>query len=269
MFNHHGFRDQVRLSGVNSINWARIVAQVVYYFTAAAALGAPRRQLRLRGADRQLRRHLCRLCRAAYGSAGGSAGRRDQRQRHPRAHAGQRHLRGARRGRRPRRRRWTSRCRRASSGCCLRPCGRDPASVRGADGFAGAVRAFLVGRCFARAISASCSPRGRAGEDETAATIRTVLRETGILSRSVYGVGARCFREKTRRPAIRRCPMVVLGTAHAGEIPRCREARAACGRPVYPNSSAIFPNAASASRRAARRSGVGRAVHPGGKSCRA
>src|ERR1041385_1833690 len=41
LFNHHGFRDRVRLSGVNSINWARIVAQVVYYFTAAAALGAP------------------------------------------------------------------------------------------------------------------------------------------------------------------------------------------------------------------------------------
>jgi threonine synthase len=45
MFNHHAFRDRVRLSGVNSINWARVVAQVVYYFTAAAALGAPHRKL--------------------------------------------------------------------------------------------------------------------------------------------------------------------------------------------------------------------------------
>ncbi|MBV8835031.1 MAG: threonine synthase [Alphaproteobacteria bacterium] len=45
LFNHHTFRDQVRLSGVNSINWARIVAQVVYYFTAAVALGAPHRKL--------------------------------------------------------------------------------------------------------------------------------------------------------------------------------------------------------------------------------
>jgi threonine synthase len=43
MFNHHRFRDRVALSGVNSINWARIVAQVVYYFTAAVALGAPAR----------------------------------------------------------------------------------------------------------------------------------------------------------------------------------------------------------------------------------
>ncbi len=45
LFNHHAFRDRVRLSGVNSINWARIVAQVVYYFTAAATLGAPHRKV--------------------------------------------------------------------------------------------------------------------------------------------------------------------------------------------------------------------------------
>lgn len=43
MFNHHAFRDEYRLSGVNSINWGRIMAQVVYYFTAAAAIGAPER----------------------------------------------------------------------------------------------------------------------------------------------------------------------------------------------------------------------------------
>src|SRR5262249_16173934 len=40
MFNHHAFRDQAQLSGVNSIIWARIAAQVVYYFTAAVALGS-------------------------------------------------------------------------------------------------------------------------------------------------------------------------------------------------------------------------------------
>jgi threonine synthase len=45
MFNHHDFGDRVRLSGVNSINWARIVAQAVYYFTAAVALGAPHRKI--------------------------------------------------------------------------------------------------------------------------------------------------------------------------------------------------------------------------------
>lgn len=45
LFNHHAFRDSVHLSGVNSINWARVVAQVTYYFVAAVALGAPHREV--------------------------------------------------------------------------------------------------------------------------------------------------------------------------------------------------------------------------------
>src|SRR5690606_15305739 len=43
MFNNHAFRDRVALSGVNSINWARIMAQIVYYFSSALTLGAPDR----------------------------------------------------------------------------------------------------------------------------------------------------------------------------------------------------------------------------------
>ncbi len=45
MFNHHAYRDRLQLSGVNSINWGRIMAQVVYYFTAAASLGAPDKKI--------------------------------------------------------------------------------------------------------------------------------------------------------------------------------------------------------------------------------
>ena len=45
MFNDAPFRDGVSLSGVNSINWARIMAQVVYYFTTAVALGSPDRKV--------------------------------------------------------------------------------------------------------------------------------------------------------------------------------------------------------------------------------
>ncbi len=45
MFNDGAFRDRMGLSAVNSINWARIMAQIVYYFTAAVALGAPDRKL--------------------------------------------------------------------------------------------------------------------------------------------------------------------------------------------------------------------------------
>ncbi len=43
LFGDLAFRDEMRLSGVNSINWARILTQIVYYFFAAVALGAPDR----------------------------------------------------------------------------------------------------------------------------------------------------------------------------------------------------------------------------------
>lgn len=43
MFNDFAFRDGVRLAGVNSINWARVLAQVVYYVSSALSLGAPER----------------------------------------------------------------------------------------------------------------------------------------------------------------------------------------------------------------------------------
>ncbi|MBB6261767.1 threonine synthase [Paenochrobactrum gallinarii] len=45
MFNNLKFRDAVSLSGVNSINWARIMPQIVYYFTSALSLGAPDRSV--------------------------------------------------------------------------------------------------------------------------------------------------------------------------------------------------------------------------------
>lgn len=43
MFNDADFAGRFRLSAVNSINWARLMAQVVYYFYAAVRLGAPER----------------------------------------------------------------------------------------------------------------------------------------------------------------------------------------------------------------------------------
>ena len=43
MFNDLPVRDRHSLSGVNSINWARIMPQIVYFFYAASRLGAPDR----------------------------------------------------------------------------------------------------------------------------------------------------------------------------------------------------------------------------------
>jgi threonine synthase len=45
MFADRRFRDELQLSAVNSINWARVMAQIVYYVFAAAALGAPGRRV--------------------------------------------------------------------------------------------------------------------------------------------------------------------------------------------------------------------------------
>jgi threonine synthase len=45
MFNDPGINGQLNISAVNSINWARLMAQVVYYFAAALKLGAPERSV--------------------------------------------------------------------------------------------------------------------------------------------------------------------------------------------------------------------------------
>mgnify|MGYP000138464275 CR=1 FL=1 len=45
MFNDADFKSRFNLSAVNSINWARLMAQIVYYFYAAVRLGAPERAI--------------------------------------------------------------------------------------------------------------------------------------------------------------------------------------------------------------------------------
>jgi threonine synthase len=41
LFNRHAFAHRHALSAINSINWARIIAQAVYYFTATQSVGKP------------------------------------------------------------------------------------------------------------------------------------------------------------------------------------------------------------------------------------
>jgi threonine synthase len=70
----------------------------------------------------------------------------------------------------------------------------------------------------------------RADEDETAATMRTLLRETGRFIDPHTAVGVAVAEKETRDPSV---PMVVLGTAHAAKFPDAVEA--ACGvRPPLP-----------------------------------
>ena len=70
MFGDAPFRDRMNLSAVNSINWARIMAQIVYYFHAGLALGAPDRPVCVLRAHGKFRQRLCRLRRRAHGPAG-------------------------------------------------------------------------------------------------------------------------------------------------------------------------------------------------------
>ena len=94
------FKRRHRIGSVNSINWARLVAQVVYYF--AGYFQATQRQHRagqLRGAVGQLRQRLRRPRGAHDGPADRSPDRRHQRERRARRVLPQRPLSRARGGR--------------------------------------------------------------------------------------------------------------------------------------------------------------------------
>ncbi len=79
LFAETEFAHEVGLTAVNSINFVRIAAQSVYYFTASAALGA---SCDLRRADRQFRRHFRGRGGGAHGARRQAAGDRHQLQRH-------------------------------------------------------------------------------------------------------------------------------------------------------------------------------------------
>jgi threonine synthase len=228
MFNHHAFRDRARLSGVNSINWARIVAQVVYYFTSAVALGSPHRKVAFTVPTGNfgdvyagfvaLRMGLPidRLVIAtnvndilARTIATGTYEPRDV---VPTASPSM-DIQVASNFER----------------LLFDAYGRDARAVRALMASLAQSRHFALS---ARALSEirAIFSADRADEDETAATIRTMLRETGHFIDPHTAVGIAVAEKETRDPSV---PMVVLGTAHAAKFPDAVEA--ACGvRPPLP-----------------------------------
>ena len=87
-----GLSQRFTLSAVNSINWARLAAQVVYYFYAAVRLGAPDRPVAFSVPTGNFGDVYAGYVAARMGLPIAQADRRDQRQRHPRPRAGERRL---------------------------------------------------------------------------------------------------------------------------------------------------------------------------------
>jgi threonine synthase len=228
MFNHAAFRDRVRLSGVNSINWARIAAQTVYYFTAAAALGAPHRKVA--------------FCVPTGNFGDVYSGYVAQRLGLPidqlviatnvndiltrTLATGTYELRDVVSTTSP-----SMDIQVASNfeRLLFDAYGRDGSAVRSLMGFLAQSRRFALSAP-ALAQMRTLFSADRADETEVAATIRAVRRETGHCVDPHTAVGLAVAEKNRRDPTV---PMVVLATAHAAKFPDAVEA--ACGaRPHLP-----------------------------------
>lgn len=235
LFNHHAFRDRVRLSGVNSINWARIVAQIVYYFTAAVSLGAPLRKVAFTVPTGNFGDVYAGYVAARMGlpidrlavatnvndilARTLATGAYELREVVPTSSP--------------------SMDIQVSSNferLLFDAYGRDGKAVRALMGSLAQSRRFDIA---ARALSEirNSFTADRADENETAATMRATLREAGYFVDPHTAVGLAVAEKEARDPAV---PMVVLATAHPAKFPDAVEA--ACGvRPALPDWLADLP----------------------------
>jgi len=222
LFNHGAFRDRVRLSGVNSINWARIVAQAVYYFTAAVALGAPHRKIAFTVptgnfgdiyAGYVAQRMGLPIDRLVIATNVNDILART-------LATGVYELRDVVPTTSP------SMDIQVSSNferLVFDACDREAGAVRGLMGSLAQSRRFALSGPALAHIRALFSA-GRADEDEVAATMRAVRRETGTFVDPHTAVGIAVAEKETRDPTVL---MVVLATAHAAKFPDA--VKAACG----------------------------------------
>ncbi len=230
LFNHPSFRERVRLSGVNSINWARIVAQTVYYFTAAVALGTPDRRIAFTVptgnfgdvyAGYVAERMGLPIDRLVIATNVNDILART-------LATGTYELRDVVPTTSP------SMDIQVSSNferLLFDAYDRDSRAIRGLMASLAQSRRFTLSASALAFIRALFSA-GRADEEEVAAAMRTVKRETGNFVDPHTAVGiAVAEKEELRDPAI---PMVVLSTAHPAKFPEAVEA--ACGaRPHLPD----------------------------------
>ena len=236
LFNHHAFRDRVRLSGVNSINWTRLVAQVVYYFTAAATLGSPHRKVAFTVPTGNFGDVFAGYAAARMGLPIDrlviatnvndilvrtlATGSYEVREVVPTTSP--------------------SMDIQVSSNferLVFEAYGRNAGAVRNLMASLAQSRRFTLSSAALAEIRALFGA-DRAGEEEAAAAIRTTLRETGRLVDPHTAVGLAVAEKEMRDPAV---PMIVLGTAHPAKFPDAVEA--ACGvRPALPEWLADLPS---------------------------
>jgi threonine synthase len=228
MFNHHAFADRVRLAGVNSINWARIVAQAVYYFTAAAALGAPRRKVAFTVPTGNFgdifAGHVARSMGLPIDRLVIATNVNDILVRT--LTTGAYEPRGVVATSSP------SMDIQVSSNferLLFEAYRRDGAAIRALMNSFAQSKRFEIADGPLAGIRAGFAA-GRADEEEVAATMRSALRETGHFVDPHTAVGIAVAEKEPHDPAL---PMVVLSTAHAAKFPDAVEA--ACGaRPPLP-----------------------------------
>lgn len=228
MFNHHAFRDRVALSGVNSINWARIVAQAVYYFTSAVALGAPSRSVDFTVPTGNFgdifAGYVAKRMGLPIGRLRIATNVNDILART--LATGAYELRGVRATTSP------SMDIQVSSNferLVFEAAGRDAATVRGLMASLAQSGRFELPAAAIRAIRGDFDA-GSADEEETAAAIRAAWRESGQLIDPHTAVAVAVEEKETANPPV---PMVMLSTAHPAKFPDAVEA--ACGvRPELP-----------------------------------
>jgi threonine synthase len=229
MFNHHAFRDRVRLSAVNSINWARVLAQVVYYFTAAVALGAPGRKVAFTVPTGNFGDVYAGYVAARMGlpidrlviatnvndilARTFATGVYELREVMPTTSP--------------------SMDIQVSSNferLLFDAYGRDAAPIRALMGSLAQSKRFAVSSAALAEMRKRFSA-ARADEDEVAATMRATFREAGYCIDPHTAVALAVAEKEVRDPKV---PMVVLSTAHPAKFPDAVEA--ACGhRPALPD----------------------------------
>jgi threonine synthase len=235
MFNHHAFRDRVRLSGVNSINWARVLAQVVYYFTAAVALGSPHRKVAFTVptgnfgdvyAGYVASRMGLPIDRLVVATNVNDILVRT-------LATGDYEIRDVMATTSP------SMDIQISSNferLLFETCGRDAKTVRALMGSLAQSRRFTVPAAALKQMR-SLFTADKASEQESAATIRAWMKEAGYCADPHTAVALAVAEKEARDPSV---PMVVLSTAHPAKFPDA--VAAACGvTPALPDWLADLP----------------------------